>query len=157
MPRALSLAAVRSLTAAETDEIWVLLLTIEAPGLDPAIRVVNDRLPLTSRGHTFVAFPFEVDLPGDDAESVQRVTLKIDNVDRQIVLALRSLTEPPSVTLEVVRRGAPDLVEAGPFSLTLADARYDALVVEGDLVFEDVLNAAFPGDTYSPADYPGLF
>jgi len=157
MPRPLAIASVRSLTAAETAEVWVMLLTIAAPGLSPPIRVVNDLSPLTSRGQEFLAFPFEVDLPGDDADSVQRVTLRIDNVDRQIVLALRALTEPPTVTLEVVRRGAPDVVEAGPFELTLADAGYDALTVEAELVFEDVLNAPFPANAYTPADYPGLF
>ncbi len=157
MPRALPLAARRSLTAQETDEIWLVLLTISAPGLAAPIRVVNDRENLTSRGNLFVAFPFEIDLPGDSAEEVQRVTLRIDNVDRQIVAALRLVQTPPTVTLEVVRRAEPDLVEAGPFVLSLAEARYDALTVEGELVFEDVLNAAFPADTYNPADYPGLF
>lgn len=157
MPRELTLAARRSLTAEETDELWLLLLTIAAPGLAQPIRVVNDRQGLTSRGRLFVAYPFEVDLPGDSAETVQRVTLRIDNVDRAIVSALRAVAEPATVTLEVVRRDDPDEVEAGPFVLSLVEAGYDALAVEGELVYEDVLNAAFPGDTYNPADYPGLF
>lgn len=157
MPRALSLAAKQSLTAQETAEIWLLLLTIDAVGLAAPIRVVNDRQNVTSRGNEFVGYPFEIDLPGDSAETVQRVTLRIDNVDRVIVASLRLVQEPPTVTLEVIRRADPDTVECGPFVMTLAEARYDAQTVEGECVFEDVLNAAFPAHTYNPADYPGLF
>lgn len=157
MPRTLSLAATRSLTAPESAEIWLVLLTIEADGLAEPIRVVNDRLPLLSRGSEYVAYPFEIELPADDPESVPRVVLRIDNVDRAIVLALRAVAAPPSVTIEVVRRAAPDEVEAGPFKMTLAEARYSAEAVEAELVFEDVLNLAFPGGVYTPADYPGLF
>jgi len=157
MPRALSLAARQSLTAAETADLWLLLLTIAAEGLAEPIRVVNDRQDVWSRGQRFVAFPFEVDLPGDSADSVQRVTLRIDNVDRQIVSALRLVREPPEVSLEVIRRESPNVVEAGPFVMSLVEARYDAASIEGELVFEDVLDAPFPADTYNPADYPGLF
>lgn len=157
MPRALSLAARRSLTAETTDELWLLLLTIEAEGLSEPIRVVNDREDLFSRGQRFLAYPFEIDLPGDDGETVARVTLRIDNVDRRIVEPIRTATGLPAVTLEVVRRAEPDAVEAGPFVMAIVEARADALTVEAECVFEDVLSAAFPAGQYTPADYPGLF
>lgn len=157
MPRELTLAARQSLTAQETDQVWLLLLTITAVGLTEPIRVVNDRQDVTSRGNLHVAYPFECDLPGDSGETVQRVTLRIDNVDRGIISAIRAVREPPAVTLEVIRRAAPDTVEAGPFVMSLVEARADAFAVEGELVYEDVLNAPFPAHTYNPADYPGLF
>jgi hypothetical protein len=157
MARALTLAARQSLTAQETEEIWLVLLTIEAEGLAAPIRVVNDREDLWSRGQRFVAYPFEIDLPGDDGETVARVNLRIDNVDRRIVEALRVATGLPRATIEVIRRAEPDVVEAGPFTMTIAEARADALTVEATCVFEDVLDAAFPGGQYTPADYPGLF
>jgi hypothetical protein len=156
MARTLALASTRSLTAQETGELWLILLTITAPGLAAPIRVVGDTVDLASRGESFLAYPFEIDLPGDSAETVQRVRLRIDNVSREIVRALRAVAEPPSVLVEVVRRDAPDVVEAS-FALSLAEATYDAATVEGDLVFEDVLNLAFPAGRYTPADYPGLF
>lgn len=157
MARALTLAARQSLTAEETDEVWLILLTIAAEGLTEPIRVVNDRADLFSRGQRFVAFPFEIDLPGDDGETVARVTLRIDNVDRRIVEAMRTATGVPALTIEVVRRAAPDVIEAGPFDLSIAEARADALTVEAECVFEDVLSLAFPAGQYTPADYPGLF
>lgn len=153
----LSLAARRAATAAETDELFLVLLTIGQGLLDPPIRVVNDALALTSRGAAFIAFPFEIALPADDPETVRRVTLRIDNVDRAIVAALRSLAAPPRVTIEVVRRAEPDIVEAGPFDMQLVAGTYDASQVEAELAFEDILNQRFPADDFAPADYPGLF
>jgi hypothetical protein len=58
---------------------------------------------------------------------------------------------------EVVLASSPDTVEAGPFTMTLVAAEYDALVVTGELAFEDVLNEPFPGHGYIPSEYPGLF
>ncbi len=157
MARALTLAATRSLTAPQTSDLWLLLLTIEAEGLETPLRLVNDSASLTSRGNTFNAYPFVVELPAETEEGVPRVVLRVDNIDRVITQALRAVPLPPRVTLEVVRREAPDVVEAGPFVFVVREARYDAAVVEVELAFEDVLNLAFPAGAYSPADYPGLF
>jgi hypothetical protein len=157
MARALTLAARQSLTAEATDELWLILLTIEADGLTEPIRVVNDRQDLYSRGARYVAYPFELDLPADDGETVARVMIRIDNVDRAILAAVRAATGLPRATIEVVRRAEPDVVEAGPFSMTVAELRADALTLEATCVYEDILDAAFPAGQYTPADYPGLF
>lgn len=157
MSRPLSLAARRALTGSETDEVFLILLTIASAEMAVPIRVVNDRANLTSRGNAFIAFPFDLVLPADDGETLSQVQLRIDNVDREIVAALRQLTTPPDVTMEVVRAAEPDIVEAGPFAMQLVAADYTALVVTGTLAFEDVLNARFPGDDFAPASHPGLF
>jgi hypothetical protein len=104
-----------------------------------------------------VAYPFEVNLPDEDPDQLARVQLRIDNVDRVIIDSLRAITDPVTVSLEVIMASSPDTVEAGPFSMSLVSASYDTLLVTGDLVFEDVLNEPFPGGTYIPSDYPGLF
>jgi hypothetical protein len=51
----------------------------------------------------------------------------------------------------------PDMVEAGPFAMTLSEADYDAGQVTGILVFEDILSEPFPGDSFIPSTHPGLF
>jgi len=163
--RSLSATARQAAFAQETDTVWVLLCTISHLALDEPIRVANDLVPATatgervliSRGESFVCYPFAVDLPADDGDSVSRVTIVIDNVDREIIRKLRSIQGPCQVALEVVLSSTPDLVEAGPFVMTLVAADYDALTISGELAFEDILTLPFPGDSYSPADYPGLF
>jgi len=153
----LSLAARRAVNAQETDEVFLLLLALDHDDLAEPIRVVNNTEDVTSRGNAYVAYPFEIALPDEDPESVARVTLRIDNVDREIVKSLRAIQAPLSVALEVVMASSPDTVEAGPFNMTLVAAEYDALTVTGELAFEDVLNESFPGHSYIPSEYPGLF
>jgi hypothetical protein len=75
----------------------------------------------------------------------------------QTVKSLRTVSSPLAVELEVVMASSPDIVEAGPFNMALVTAEYDALTVNGELAFEDVLNEPFPGHAYVPGDYPGLF
>jgi len=151
------MAARQAVNAQETNEVFLLLLTLDHEDLAEPIRVVNNTEDVTSRGMTFVAYPFEIALPDEDPESVARVSLRIDNVDREIVRNLRAIQAPLSVALEVVMASSPDTVEAGPFNMTLVAAEYDALTVTGELAFEDVLNEPFPGQSYVPSEYPGLF
>lgn len=157
MSRSLSLAARQAVNAQETDEVFLLLLTLDHEDIAEPIRVVNNTEDVVSRGDTYIAYPFEITLPDEDPESVARVTLRIDNVDREIVRSLRGISSPLLVGLEVVMAASPDVVEAGPFNMTLVSAEYDALTVTGELAFEDVLNEPFPGHAYVPSEYPGLF
>lgn len=156
MPRTVSTPMRAAAFAQETGEAPLVLLTIDHPDLAAPIRVTSDAVDTVSRSETYVAFPFRVALP-DDTEEAARAQLEIDNVDRQIVQALRSIASPPTVRLEVVLASTPDLVEAGPFDFQLEEARYDALVVSGELAFEPVLDLAVPGDSMSPGLFPGLF
>ena len=157
MARSLSTAARRAILAQETDEVFLILLTIDHADLDEPIRVCSDSRNLISRGEEYLAFPFSVSLPGEHDDQLSRVQLTIDNVDRRIVEAVRTITSAPTVALEVVLASDPDTVEAGPFDFTLRDVAYDALTVQGELSYEDLLNEAYPEGTFSPADFPGIF
>lgn len=157
MPRSLQLATRHAITAQETGEVFLVLLTIDPGNGDVPTRVVNDAVNLVSRGETFQAFPFEIELPADDPETLRRVRLRLDNIHRALVPLLRGIVSPPRVTLEVVRAAEPDIVEAGPFALQFASVQYDAREIVVELGAEDILNSRFPAGDYSPADYPGLF
>lgn len=158
MPRVLSAPAVRAILAQETAEVFVILLTIEHPTFAAAVRVCSDSVNTNSRGSVFQPFPFEVVTPGEDDSAPPRVTLRIDNVDRRIVQEVRRVSgEPMTVTVEVVLASSPDTVEAGPFEFSLRDVTYSALVVEGSLAFDDILNEPFPGVDFTPSVSPALF
>jgi hypothetical protein len=81
----------------------------------------------------------------------------IDNIDRRIVQAVRSLTSAPAVLIEIVRAADPDTVEARFVDFKLANVTYDAQVVEGDLTVEDFTAEPFPSASFSPSLFPGLF
>lgn len=158
MPRTLSANLRRALYAQETGEAVVLLLALSHPQLQLPIRVCNAGGDVVSGGQTYPHFPFEVALPPEDDVAPPSVELRICNVDREIVRAVRSLPSGPmQVELSLVLLSAPDQVEAGPFRFSLRDVRYDAGVVSGQLMFEDVLNEPYPADAFTPSRAPGLF
>lgn len=147
----------RALFAQETEEAFIVLLTIDHANLLTPQRFAHNTVDFISRGETYLAYPFEIDLPGQDPERPPRVTLRIDNVSREIVLTLRQIQSAPTVTMEVVMASTPDNVEAGPYEFTLRSVDGDAFLIEGELSFEDILNDAYPAGDFTPATHPGLF
>lgn len=148
--------AIIAANAENTEEAWIVLIKIEHASLAQPLCVANNPENVVSNGVTFLAGAFSVSMP-DDIEGVPSVQLEIDNVDRAIVDAARAIDSPASVTLYVVLGSTPNTIEAGPFGMTLAEVRYDALKVTGTLIYEDLLNEQFPAQTFNPARYPGLF
>lgn len=158
MARQLSQPAFRAIFGQETSEAFLVLLTLSHPSLSQPIRVTSDGVHTTSRGLTFYRYPFEITLADDTDGSIRDVTLSIDAVDLSIIEAVRRISGPElMVTMEVVLASSPDLVEVGPVEFTMRSVQYDASKVEGTLVFEDVLNEAYPGESYGPGNYPALF
>jgi hypothetical protein len=147
----------QALNAPETGEVFLILLTLSHSGLPEPIRVTSDAVTTTSRGHSFVSFPFELVLPDDQENRAPRARLVIDNVDRQIVQAVRSLSTAPTVLMEIIRAASPDTVEAQFVDFKLMNVSYDAQRVEGVLTIEDFTAEPFPAATFSPGLFPGLF
>lgn len=157
MARSLSLTARRAIYDQDTAEVFLILLTLSHPNWVAPVRVVHNTQNITSRGNEYLAFPFLINLPDDTAESVPEVTLTIDNVSREIVAQVRSISTSPDVTLEIVLASSPNTLEAGPFAFKLTRVTYNALTVEGVLSHEDILNEPFPGDSITPEHFPSAF
>jgi len=156
MSRTLTLAAKQALAASETADAFLILLTIDHPDLAQPIRVTSDGVNTVSRGNTFIAFPFALILPDDSHDRPPRARLAIDNVDRRIVEAIRSIGSAPTVLMEIVRAADPDTVEASFVEFRLTNTRYDELVVEGDLTLESFVAEPYPATIFSPADFTAL-
>lgn len=155
--RSLSSAMRAAIHASETSEVILVLLTLSHPDIFTQ-RFVNNNANIVSRGETYVAYPFDITLPDDRDDEAVRVRLSIDNVDRSLVLAVRSInSRPPTFTIEVIRAAAPDVVEVGPFRCSLHNAEWDQFVVSGELAYEDTQNEPFPRFKYTPDRFPGLF
>ena len=156
MPRSLSNTALGSMNAQATSEVWLVLLTISHATLPTPIRLVNNNEDVVSRGNTFIAFPFEIELPGEDPDQPPKAMLRIDNVDRRVVQTIRSITAPPTVTLEVILASAPDTVEVSFTNMTLRNAQYDATTVSGELTFDSIYTEPVTL-TMTPNRFPGMF
>jgi len=122
------------------------------------LRFANNTEDVTSNGETYTAFPFMVDVPPEaSATQLPLSTLQIDNVSREIIEEIRSLSSPPTVTISVVLHSTPDTIEGGPWEFKLLNATYDASTISGSLGFEDILNELFPYGTFNPKNFPALF
>lgn len=157
MSRSTSLTFRQAVNAQETPEVFLILVTIAHASLDPPIRPVRNNEDIPSNGETFIRCPFEITLPIDDADQPPRAKLRIDNVDRRIVQAIRAATSAPTVTIQIVLASDPDTLEAEFTDLTLREATYDVGVVTGDLVPDLFAAEPYPGDVFSPALFPGMF
>lgn len=142
--------------AQQTDEVFLVLLTMTHPSLAVPIRVVNNNEDVVSRGNNYIALGFEVSLPGEEPDRPTLASLKIDNVDRTVIVALRQILTPPLVTLEVVLAGTPSTVEASFTGLILRNVIYDEATITGELAFEQILVEPV-SISIVPARFPGLF
>ncbi len=146
-----------ALYAPETDDVFVILLTLHHPAMEVPLRVCSGGQEVASRGETFVAFPFALTLPEDEDGRAPRARLSIDNVDRQIVAAVRALTSSPQVLIEIIRAAAPDVVEARFEDFRFTNITYDSRAVTGDLTVEDFTAEPYPAASFSPSLFPGIF
>lgn len=141
---------------ADASDLPLVLLTIDHADLASPIRVVNNTEDITSNGDTFTAFPFELPMPESPEDAPPRTTLRIDNVSREIGQAIRSISTPADITIQVVRQADPDTYEVTLSGYRLTNVRYNALTVEGDVIREDLTKEPYPFLSYSPAEFPGL-
>jgi hypothetical protein len=88
---------------------------------------------------------------------VPKAKLSIDNIDRTIVAAIRSINTAPTVLIEIVRAADLSTVEASFPDFQLINITYDAMVVSGDLTVENFTAEPFPAATFCPSLFPGLF
>lgn len=144
------------MNAQETGEVWLVLLTITHTDLPAPLRFVNNNEDITSNGNVYTAFPFEIFLPDQDPDQPPRASLRIDNVDRQIVAALRTLTSAPTIQFDIILASAPNTIEATFPGMKLVGASYTAATIEGEIAPESLFTEPMTY-TMTPSRFPGLF
>lgn len=158
MPRNLSPRAVSQALALEGTDIWLVLLEITHPSLATPFRAVRNTQDVVSQGKTFYAYPFDITLGDDDAERLPEVKLTIDNVALDLVEMIRTIADPPKVTIWIVLSSQPDVVEIQISNLVLREVDYDSYSINGTLYADDILSTRYPADLITPASgYFGLF
>ena len=157
-------------TAQHTDEVYLVLVTFSHPDLaalgiqypelgvsDGALRFVNNTVDITSRGEVFKAYGFDFTPPGQGENERQIATLVIDNVDRRIMLAIRSLQSRPTVLVEVVLGSDPDTVEETLPEFQFVGAGADRLQVNGQLAVDLDEDEPVTSNSFTPRTAPALF
>jgi hypothetical protein len=138
----------------ETDVAFLHLLTITAQA--DVITLVNNNMPIVSRGVTFEPYPFALALPTTDGEKQPELMLQIDNVDQSLTKAIRELLDPPIVLFEMVLSNDLDTVERSIDFLRADFIEYDAMSVQFRLRPDNFMGRKFPSSKYTPSRYPDL-
>jgi len=141
---------------ANESSLPIVLLTISHASLADDIRVANNKIAVTSNDLEYVAFPLQIQLPDSKEDSQPSSKLTISNVSREIGQAIRLISTPPQVTLQVVRQETPDIVEAQFAGMILSNVKYNMMTVTADLVFEDLTREEYPYMKFSPSIFKGI-
>jgi len=153
----LSPSATAAVTAAETEKVFLHLLTIETSG-GAVLRFVDNNQDVVSRGHTFSAAGFTIILPEQTDNAPKPCRLAIDNTDMAIYQVIKQAAgQTVSVAICVIMADAPDVYERGPLKYRLRNVRATKETIEGEVYDFYLADRKFPKDTYSPEDFEGMF
>ena len=155
----LSQRLVRAMTAEETAEEEVALVTLTHSQLAVPIRICSHIEPLESRGQTYSALPFEIVLESNAEDEAVRAVAQIDDPEDRLVPHVREASGRLDATVELVLVSTPHVVELGPlrYQWVRVERPENSSLWRGELVAEDILNSRFPADAFTPASNPGLF
>ena len=148
--------ALREDAWANDGPLPLVLLVIDHPSLPEPIRLVNNKENIQSNGEDYIGFPFTIVLPDSKDSAPPTAKIMIDNVSREIGQAIRLIATPPTVTIRVVRQETPDILEAEFSGMYLTNVTYDAMSVDADLQFEDLMREPYPYITFSPSMFRGI-
>ena len=150
-------AFIAACNAPQTDDGLMVLITIENSDLPEPIRLNNSGANVLSRGHTFLACPIQPTISDDSEDRPPQAKLILDNIDRRLVAAVRSIRSPLLVMMELVRILDPNTVEAAFTDFEMKEVTYNSLTIEGTLTLEGLFSEPAIGFSFTPSYFPGLF
>lgn len=157
MSRTTSTPFKQAVFAGQTDAVFVVLLELSHDDWEDTLRISSDSEGTMHDGESYLFYPFGIVLPDDHEEHVSKARIVIENVSRDIIDEIRSVSSPPTITMKVVLADSPDTIEAIFPDFMLTEVTYNQLQIEGDLSLETYMDEPFPGDDFLPATFPGMF
>lgn len=157
MPRTISLPAMQAAMAAQTGEVFLILLQLDHASLGSPLRFVNNNVNVTSGGNVYTAYPFEAVLPDDVEGREPGAEIRIDNVSREIMDEIRTFQSPPLMTLSVILESSPNTIEWGPLEFETRGVTYDAQTITIQLAYSAFTQEPFPYLVFDTINFPGMF
>ena len=153
----LSLAALTSLAAQETGEVWLVFIDINHDDLPAPLRFVLDHSSHTYDGSAYLPTWFDVQLMSSEPETMSTAKLNIDAVDQTVLDALVGLQTPPTVDIRVLLASDLTNVLVSQEGLVLRQIDTDNLTLSATLEGPDFFNETVPGVLMNRANTPGIF
>ena len=157
MSNQLSPELLAQLFAQESNDPFLILVTLSHENFDEDIRLVNNSENITSRGNVFQAFPMNIRLPVDDGESARNFVIEFDNVSLTLIEEIRTNTTPIGVKIERILASLPDEVQMGQDELLIQGITYNKSKIVASIVLDNFLNTEMTSEKYTPSIFPGLF
>jgi hypothetical protein len=110
-----------------------------------------------SNGEDFIFLPMGVVLPTEDKASAPRYRIQIHDVTSYLIPVVRTLIGAPLVTLQVVLKSAPNVVQLQFPDFLMGAINYDDNIVSAELTLESMVTEPFPAYCITPMYFPGYF
>ena len=159
MTRSIPTATQQRLNAAETSSAFLVLIEISHT-LFTTVRLVNNTEDITSNSQVYTAFPFAAIFPPDTDQVNAVAKLSVPNATRELISELRTALgsrERISVDMHVIDSADPDTYLRSETGLEVVNVVYTADVLTADLSRDSFLTEPYPGDRFTPANFPGIF
>ncbi|MES2753777.1 MAG: DUF1833 family protein [Pseudomonadota bacterium] len=161
-------APLAALERQETPEALLAFLTITHENLPAPIRVVSDVMDYVIGGATWIGLPFDYQILTDD-EGAPQSQIRMQNVDRRIGQALRSVNSRAQMSL-TIRSSADFNLSVDPrteavanpplyqfLQFDLVDVTVNAVEITGRVMLRDYAQEPWPGLRATQSRVPGLF
>ncbi|HXK71967.1 MAG TPA: DUF1833 family protein [Clostridia bacterium] len=157
MSRETSLTFRQAVNSQGSDEIFILLITLDHETLEDSIRICSGGQNIVHLGDTYIYYPFDMKIPDDTADNVPQATLIIENITPTIITALRSISSEISVNIKLILASDPDTIEIEFTDMFISHISYNALTIEATIKAENYLTSYLVKDSFVPSQFPGLF
>lgn len=159
MSRSFPTTIIQAMNAQSTSEVFLAIIDIKHSTFS-TFYYVNNFESITSNGQVYSPFPFSLILPETSEDTAPVFTLRISNVSREIIDEIRGvagLRERMKIDISIIAASDPDTLLATWPDFELVNVDYNREYIIATLSLENLFNEPFPGDSFSPANFPGLF
>lgn len=156
MPRIISDAAKRSVNASATGEVWLSLVELENANWAEPVRLVRDTTDVVSGGNTYLAFPFDISLPDEEAEQQSVVNFVAYTANSDLIAQIRSASDVITGRVFWVLASSPEVIEISFVELEIRVIDYDDKTISGSMVIEPVMDSLFGSRLMDNVNTPGL-
>lgn len=137
----------------------VLLVEITHSSFSAPFRLANDTKAWTSRGVTYVGYPFRFTLPDSGEGESPKMILEMDNTGGDILRELESIREPGEevwCSIIMIDRSMPD-IHTMKLSLPISVVAVDSSSIMAKPSMDSILNRSAVTLRYDKRTAPGIF
>ena len=157
MARTTSAGTRRKLYQQESDLCIITLLEFTSNELSNPIYLCDNNESVTHNSNVYQPYAFTFILPPEEDSNAKTASLTIDNVDRTLTIAFRSIRQPLNLKTKYVDVTNPNVVEIGPFDFTLKDVEYNLETITLSLEYLNYIQKPAGTLRFSNLVFPGLY